>query len=344
MPNIPMVVPTPIQSAQWAQNGKVVAAQIEHEMRSSVNYCARWRVKELFSYSGDVTSIITKGSYDRWRSYCHTSPYLSHLRYRYIAAKSTGAAVNPTITVNAYDSASALLGSSISYPGSTVGAASDVPSEWIQGSGAITGATADTDVNFLVQESNARIISMTIYEWSLDPTTANGYLLQNFTAGQPIYDSHRSEIATTATNLWKRGAAHSFNFTVNNQASPITNATATAQNVLDTSVTAVSAASPGYTLEMSYRASLARASTGVPMIMQVYGKTSTAAVGSVVLVDSGGATVATCSGFSTSAGWVSSGAFNLPASRSKYDLMFTGSVAPASTVSVYAVSLYEYLA
>lgn len=340
MPPVSTILPAAIQPAQYAQNGKVVPAAIETEMRNQLNFAARWRTKEVFRFGSSVPTTVA-GTVDRWRAYGHSGPMTDRLGFKFIAGKVSDTATEGSITVYAYDSANVLLGSTTVSIGTQSAGTPSTPDQWIEGDGEVAGVTADTDYHILVNAVNARLIGMSVYEKTLDPTTANGYLSTAITATSPIYTLHRSEVSALANSMHKRGAAQTWNFTVDDQSAPATWSTTSTVNFFDTTLTTVSASSPGVTLDMRYKASLGRASTGVPMILRVYGKTSSAA-GSVLLKDSGGTTLATVTTFSTTAGWVSSGTFNLPATKAKYDIMM--SATSPQVLSVYAFSLYEYIA
>jgi hypothetical protein len=199
----------------------------------------------------------------------------------------------------------------------------------------------DTDYTGLFTDKNyGRIQSALVFEISSMTDHNSGYLSQNISERAPIHDAYRQNQLPLIRNQWKRGGCMQINWHVENGSTgAITNATATLKNIVDDTTTAVSADSPGYTLDMTYRDRLSQTS-GVPCVMKAYGGSSFANGGTVVLKDSAGATVATLTGFTTSNSWQSV-AFNLPATADKYDIHYATTGA-ALTFTLHAVSIYEY--
>lgn len=204
----------------------------------------------------------------------------------------------------------------------------------------LLGLSTDTDYFGTVYDVDYGLTqSISLYECN-SLSENGGYLPENFTSLTSITDVHHSNVVTMMKNMWSRGGATILNFTVNDGTSPQQISTATDTNLIDLTSTSPSSSTPGYTLSIPAAAARLSQTTGVPCVMQVYGKVSAnAPQGAVKLKDSGGTTIATCSGFGTTAGWVST-TFNMPTGTDKYDLMF--SRAATGLFSVYAVSIYTY--
>jgi hypothetical protein len=340
MPTVPIssqILPA-IQPQQFAQNGRIVSPQLEYMMRQEANQVARFRTKELARFGGQNIAILAaKGTYARWRSACHTGPFCDKIGYRYLCARDTSG-TDASVTVAIYTIAGALVSSAVSYPGGPQGVATDVPSEWTEGEGEID-ISADTDYEIRVSESDGRLISMIVYEKSFSPTVANGYFTQSVGATSPIYDVQREELMVMATNFWKRGAAHIANWTADDQTAPISTVSATDTNLWDGSTGAVSASTPGLTLDMRYKASLA-GKAGCPVTLWFYAS-SAAGTGTVKVKDSSGAALLTVS-VTGAVGWYSVTGF-LPATKAKYDIQYAASSTSPFTLQLYAISLLEYL-
>lgn len=168
-----------------------------------------------------------------------------------------------------------------------------------------------------------------------------GYLAQNITTHSAILDIHRQYPAEVLNAILTKGGSQVFNWTVDDDASTFrTNATSTFKNLNDDSYISVSAASPGYVLDLSNKARLSQP-TGVPVTMSVCASNSTAGgKGVLKLVDSSGATV-----LSITDGWTASATWQtvtglLPEAEGKYDLHFSNN--GTGTFNVKAVSVYEY--
>lgn len=335
--------PAPIVVAKYARNGLIPHAVLETELTHSLNFAAAIRGKNLFTWSLPIASMSASGgSRTRWRAAAHTSPLLRRLRAMIYAARNDADANAPAVTIavtNANESTTygtATLATNNNFGGST---SDDTPNEFISGELVIGGVPADTDVYIKVSdEANGRVLAVSIQEEMVKLISGNGYVLPaGVSVMTPIDAARRETLYELATTLWKRQAAHAWNWTVDNQASPITESAGTSKNIIDSS-TSVSAATPGATLDLRYNRT--RGLTTVPCVFRAYAEnTGGAGPNAVLLKDSGGATVATISGVTT-AGWYST-TVNLPASLAKYDIWFNGT-SGGGTFKLGAVSLFQY--
>ena len=303
-------------------------------------YCTK-----SWHFASPFQSVLAAGgaSRTRWRTFIHTSKHCRYAYVRFLAMPSNNAGqpvsrVAFTLAGGGAPSATADFG----YGGAVDDDSFDTLS--IGQSRTADGYTlvdldADTDYEVSVDEvDNARTLAVSIFEVGLKPDTDNGYATCSFSAGQPILDVHREQLTVLERNLWKRSAAPLITWSCDGDSDAYA-ATGT-KNVIDGTSTTVTTATPGWTIDCRYRTTVRRASSGVPVIMRAYAKTA-ATTGAVYLKNSSGTILATCALSSSTASWVSSGAFYLPATLAKYDVhgaVLTG----LGNTTVYAVALYSH--
>ncbi len=201
-----------------------------------------------------------------------------------------------------------------------------------------------TDVNY------CRMMSACVHELSSMTEHFSGYLPQHIPVGGDILDEYRQNLVTLQYNLWRRGGATVLNYTSDGDdgvapyGTPVLETTSnTARNIIDNTSTSISAATPGYTIDMTGKERLSQTS-GVPCVMKAFGvMASGSGLGRVYLKDSAGATVASITDvWNSTASWQSV-AFNLPATVDKYDLQFSRAASTdlANPFTLYAVSIWE---
>lgn len=333
-----------LEVMQFARNGHIPDAIFHTAIAEHGNHAAAFHVRQVARFSIPMQSIPNHdATRNRWRFAFHSSPYAYTLLVCMAISYYPEGAGNP-YGMCRIDDGMGTIGDAIVSGGFRSTTATDVPA-WISsgtavlddGAGAVAELDPDTDYYGTVSDNNdARLVSMTAWELSLPGDTDNDYVEQAFGLGQPILDVHRGDLATMLRKLWRRGAAHSWNWSVNLQSGPRTRTSATAANLIDTSVTTVSAASPGPTIDLTNRSTVRRGS--VPMRLQVRAKMASG-TGTVLLKDDGGTTLLTISVNSSTEQWWS-GTVDLPATSAKYDVQFAGN--GTNLLSVYAVSLYPY--
>lgn len=346
-----------LQRSQWVRNAKYPDASLYSFLSGDLNRVIRYQTKEVFHAMSPLGSIKTPSSgtpttQQRWRGAFHASPFSRYLVARVImamsAASTSSSSRHSTLTLSSSTTYASTLATAEFHYGSTAGSILDTPNEFgilagipVDSSGVaydlFLGGVADSDLYLLWEDFGARLISATVYELSVAATTENGYLKDSFTAFQPIFDTHRQGIVNNATSQCKGGGPQLICFTVERDSDgAISSTSATAKNVVDNSTTAVSAASPGYTLDLTNRA---RVGTGtVPCVFKAFAKKSAGTAGTVVLKNSAGSVLATVSVTSTTAQWFST-TVNLPATSAKYDIQYAGD--GTNTNTVYAASLYR---
>lgn len=346
---VPKFAQLPIRVRRWARNTKTPDAQLAVMMATLHNQIAQGRAPLRFRAPGNVGTIITSfgaGQRDRWRFAFHSGPFASQIWCRFqMALQSDGAAGGPK---NGYgrmriaNGAGATIGDAIYHYGQSNTVPADVPSEWSYGADYVNIAP-DTDYFVTFSDfDSARMISADAFEVSLESTTQNGYLDQNFVATGDIYDSHRQALMTSARTLWRRSGIPLGNWSVNDSNAPITTVSAVARNVIDNTSTAVSAATPGYTLELTGKNRKSQ-TAGLPCALYAYGRYTAGAAGkhgTVIVKDSTGAIVGQINNaWTTGAAAWQSNTITMPALLGKYDLQFS---TDSGTFDLYAISLFQY--
>lgn len=345
----------PIQADRWARCGKHPNAQLMNLMSEAANQGVLYRSKEVFSGADRIDPFhsISSVSTDRprWRWAFCTGPY-SHSLYAVVVMRppNNGLDHNTYTRIDIEDSGGSIVATRDFIYGNDPTNGSGGNGAWpyykvvtgfiegVQPSTEYTGVATDIDYG--------RVLSCTIFDLPSLTENFNGYLPENVGTHSAIVSSYRENIATILYNLWRKGAAQVWNWSVNDQTSPRTTASSTPKNIIDTSVTTVSAASPGITLDMRKKARASQ-DTGVPVKMKAYLKMSATSLltdAGVKLVDSAGATVLSISDlagvtFSTSEAWYEATGV-LPEAVDKYDLQFWSN--GTETLSLGAVSIYEY--
>lgn len=339
----------PIQGDRWARNGMHPDVSLVNAMNGGVNASVLYRSKQHFAMAGDPGGGIADGgagTRDRWRFAMHTGPYQHALcAIVVMGPPQAGYNTNSYGQLTIRDGAGATVTTTtFEYGASPTG--SSTASGW-QYMRVVTkyieGLSADTDYfGTFADVAHGNILCASVFDLQSMTQTGAGYLPQNLTTQSFILDAYRQNQAEIMRALWRRSAGCVVNWTVDDGTAPRTIAgSAAAQNVADSTVTTVSAASPGYTLNMTGRDRLMQAS-GVPMKMWAYGKVTAGTGGQVDIKNSSGASIANITGWGTTASWRST-TFNMPASSDKYDLQMSWpGGAGFDTFSLYAITFMEY--
>jgi hypothetical protein len=345
----------PIQTDRWFRNGKNPDATALSLLNESANQAGLFRSKCVFSSMGRAfLSLPTTGTADRgrFRFAFHTGP-LTHSLMAVVIMMPTDLDIAPYEGYNTQSRLDIFTGTTESV---VAGSATFTYGVHPTGTNATVGfqhlkvltqyIAIDPDTDYTGLFSNVlvgRIVGATVFELPSMTENFDGYLNQALTAQTPIVDLDRANIAELIRSLWRRAGCHYLNWTLDDQDAPLTTITTPPVNVIDTSITAVSASSPGYTLVADNRARLSQ-SAGVPCVMKAFGHMDSGPAngGDVYIKDSAGATVASItSGWTgTTPTWAST-SFNLPATTDKYDLQFSTTIG-SGEFSLYAISIYHY--
>lgn len=348
--NIPKQLRKAFTTNAYIRNGVVPNAHPHSVLQEDANKIIRWRSKAVCSFARPISGI---GTSVVWRAKYRSSTHVDNIWVRFIIAqaKLDGANANPYGGLIVYDpGAAAIVGSTtFAFGNDPTSGGADLPSQFGIGltpamlSGAVATIPADTNLEINVSGyDSARLVGCTVYEVSKASDTANGYAGGAINGGSPIFDNHRGDIIPPLRNRWKNGTPL-FNWSSHTDATAPTNTSnATAANIIDAATT-VSAATPGWTLDLTNRSTVRRAALGVPCRMHVYAKVASvgAVTDNVRLVNSSGTTLASVDVTSTTAAWYTSAAFYLPATVAKYDVHSISDVL-TQAITVYAVSVEAY--
>lgn len=352
--NVPLYAKKPVDIKRWVRNTRAPIAQVQNLLAEMAGYAAyvrapmRWRSPGMI-YAAGASLIPTSqaAERERWHFPIHTSTYALYLWGRItLALQNAGSLADCYARVSLRSGVLAtdtVLATADTHWGGYSGTPSDVPSEWADfdfvlanpaDSSDIYEVTGETDYYLTVSELNyARIVSAELHEIALVPDTDNGYAPTNFADGSPIYDNDRAHVVSMARRTWKRHAVPLAHFHADTDTRSIA-AAATARNPIDDSSTAVSAATPGYTLDMRNRTTLNRTSLGVPVEFRVYADGTDADTGTVKILDSSGTEMLSVAVDQGGPRWYLTQGY-LPATLAKYDPRYGGN-------TLGALVLYDF--
>ncbi len=336
---IPQSPPERIRGMRWAKNGQIPQAQFARQLVDSSNFARYRRRKCFFTSAGDLDNLpgSNSGSTDRFRFRCETGPLARRFGITYCMALSnhgTGA-TDSYMDIRATKAGTGTIISKEIHYGA-LPASTSTPDDMLYEFGFGTVFTDDcepmTEYEFAIADvDNARTISVCVWEDSLSGDTDNGFLANSYAVTQPIYDEQRRALAASLSESWSYQGAHCFNWS----AGPtLFTAPTTPRNIIDGS-TAVSAATPGYTLDLRYKRTVSQAR--VPVRFAAYAQGSSGSDGEVWLVNSAGTAEIKILSIGTTAGWYTTTA-DLPDTLAKYDVHVYD---PTGNLTVSGVSLYE---
>jgi hypothetical protein len=354
----PKSASAPLQLDRFWRNGRHPDANAANMVAEAATQSALYRGKQIFNGASrmDTAGIISSfgaGDRARWRFAFHLSPY-AHCLYFHavIAAPTTSYTSNTHARIDIFsDTAETTVVSTrdLIYGASPIGSSTAEGFPYLREvTGYLDGLTVDTDYYGAVYDvDGGRILSLMVCEMNSFTENNAGYPAMNLSVMSPVVDATRENIASIVRNVWTKGASTVFTWSRNDGTSPVTITGTTPVNLLDTAVTAVSAASPGWTVDLSNHDRLSQASTGVPVVIKIFGAwvqnaSPNASGGDVLLKDSGGTTIASVTNGWSSAtpAWVTISDY-LPASSGKYDVMINSDASGSGSLSVYAISVYE---
>lgn len=338
----------PLPVNWYCRNGKHPSAEYWNALNEATNQAALYRTKEMFSFVNHTSwkswtgSLV--GSSARWRAAFHTSRYTHAVGALVMmlppdAGYDQNTHAKLTIYSDATETTTVASETFVYGPGPTGTTRTLTLPYWKVITKVIDGLTPGTDYYCkFSNETYGIVLAATVFDLQSMTENFAGFLSQNLTSQSEIYDSYRQNVATMQKNALKRNGAKVFSWSVDDGTAPLTTTSATSTNIIDRTSTAVSASTPGLTIDMRNKARLSQTS-GVPVVMKAFGQMSAGTNGTVVLVDSTNTVVASISAaFTTTASWQSV-SFNLPATQDKYDIRFSTT---AGTFSLHSISCYQY--
>ncbi len=336
----------PRMQTRWVcRNGMLVNAGLQGDLAALANQIARFRTKQLFRGGGDVTAPTD----DRvWRFAGHIGPYTRGVVARIVTAPATqvAQASNPHVLLTLYDTSGNVIASGNSYFGYAWGMTPDEkPAEWgLVSIGLDVSAYRNTSFRAVLQAGEeARPVSCTVYEIAMPPDTDNGYLLQQYSVGQPILDEDRAALVEMAHALYKWGAAPCFAFSSSTDATAQSTPqiTVIGRNVVDNVALTTN---PGTDDHLGFYIDLGvcsrKTKSTVPVKLECYAGCPGGS-GTVVLVDASLTTHATFN-VSGAAAWQTPQTVNLPADMRKYYVAHAGD--GINSITTYAFTAYQYTA
>jgi hypothetical protein len=353
----------PIQVRRYARPGMAPQSDLVNRVREAANFAALYRSKQVWGGIGlDGGNAPAGGSAGATvvchRFACHSGPYTHAFLVKGVVYPPLGSATQAKVTVNVYSDTAmtALVSSAVLYYGAKPSGISfgwrlsRVMSAWV------TGLSPDTDYYCTITATDScKLGGLAISDMQALNVNGLGYFSSNLTMHSPIVYTDRQQPHTALKKVWTRGGSHVLNWSTvagislaNDDSNGlvgtdkyVTSTSATLTNLIDRTSTTVSASTPGYTLDMTYKDRVSQTS-GVPCVMKVWGYNPAAPGlndGTVVLKNSAGTTIATVTGFAQTASWIST-TFNMPATVDKYDLQFATNHA-GNRFYVGAVSIWE---
>lgn len=343
--------PTPrISPHKIVDNGQVASSGLANIVSEKLNTAAKWVRKEVFRKTGTIPTSQS-GTRRRWNFAFHTGMLAKRIVIRPVLALHKGASGgdNPYITfvLNGPPGIGTITATHYFGGGVPVVDPTDSPEEFSYPR-LFLDVSPNTDYTATFNDvDGGRLVSASVHEESLPVAEGVGFIDGRTDMGGPIYSATREKTLPMMDEMWRYGGAHCFNWAANTDADYRFSATPNVYtNIIDNSSTTVSAATPGYVLDLRYKNR--RSQSTVPCVLRVLGETgSSTGTGEVRLKDSAGSTIATVTLYSsvylndgvTASGFWWSTAVDMPATRAKYDIHYGH---PTGGAEIYAVSMYEF--
>jgi hypothetical protein len=334
---VPKSLPRLLHERRFARNGQYPAANFYARVANDLNHLNLYRKKEVFQLARPMGSFGAgaAGTVTRWRFRCHTGHATGQLHFKMGMALAETSGLDPYVEWDVTEAGGLTVTTPEIHYGFTALAKSDIPNEWSWPS---VSVAVDPDTTYecaLKVVDYARPFACSVWEVPINADdTIDHYTRKGYAATQPILDSDRGDILPATTALWKKNATSLLHWT--RDTASITRSSATHVNILDGTSTAVSASTPGYTIDTSLHQTAGRAT--VPVVFAVHGSTSGGLAGKVRLRSASGDVVAIAT-ISNVSQWHTVTAL-IPAASVKADLQFACD--GVNTLTVNAVSLYEY--
>lgn len=344
--------PDVIHHPRYCRNGEPVLASPMRKVGDAINHIAAYRQKCILMRSKDMPAMGSgaAGTNVLWRGYGYSGYGVTRLRCIVLCKKADNSAtVDPLALLVVVGGTSGTQSASFRLAGYT---SSSTPAPNVISQGTIDIDIVENEtISFSLSEVDyLSIVSACVYFVGATPVddTGTGGVNPLISVGSNILDSQNLDMATAVTGLWQKNAAHIFSWAADGTAnSPTRSNSATYRNILDSSSTSVTAATPGIRVQHQYHNRITPSST-VPTRLAVYAQRTSGAgdtAKNAVRMSDGTNTV-TVTGIGNTAQWYTADA-SIPASAdAKYDIMArTSTVADggaADAIRIDAVSWLEY--
>lgn len=342
----PIKVPGMIHHARWCRNGEPVLSSPMRKVADAINFITARTGKCIFHQSRDLPALGggAAGTNNLWRCYGYAGYGVSGLRVVVLCKPAdNAAAVDPRARVSVTHDGGTVAGT-FRYPGITA-TSTVVPSNLTYGIIDVA-VDADSALDCVIQEIDyLRIVSACVFTIGDNPVddTGTGGVNPQLSVGTNILDSQHLDIATAVTGLWQKNAAHIFSWAADGTANSPTRAGTTYRNILDSSSTSVTAATPGIRVQFTGRNRIAGGAGGkVPTRLAVYAQ-RTAGAGTTsnnaVRISDGSDTI-TVSGIGNTPGWFSADSDMAVGADLKFDVL--AKTDAADTIRIDAVCWMQY--
>lgn len=321
----------------WCKNGDAPNGQWVTTLLNKLLLAERQEQKELFSAHGSASWPSSGSTRTRWRFEARTGTGAARFGVTALIAPATSKSGSaPTVTMYALDVAAGTTTTLTFLLGTSDPFAAFAPiGDCFFGTKTMDCLPSKRYQFYFEEADLARLVAVVVYE--LPPTTPALYPLLG--VGSPIYSAHRTRLLGGATDAWNNNGSVLFHWCVDLDASPRTNNTTTARNLIDDTSTAVSASTPGFIPPLSNARTLMQ--TGASVVVAVYG-TPPAGGGTVTIKDDTGTTLITVTLTAGGAlGWYTATGVLPAVDGEKYDIHFV-KTSGGGNISVGAVSIYQY--
>lgn len=343
----------PIEVRKFCNNGDPVSAQYWNLLNEATIAAAMYRGKQVFSWSSRVgvnaVSIPSSaaGTRNRWRAAFHLGPYSTRLMARVVLCppnNNYGNASYGRLTIFSDTAEATAVATADFYYGAAPGTTTVNGYQYLKEVMLpVEGLTADTDYTLRFDDINyGRIVCASVFELPSLTEGLTGYLPISLNQDSEVLHVYRQNVATVQKNLCRRGQAHLLNWTVDNQASPVTRTSGTDTNILDNGAIAYAASEPAFGLKLTGHDRLSQTS-GIPCVMKAWGYMSTgSALGRVNISNASGTVNTEVEGvWGTTASWQSV-AITLPATEDRYFIAAQNFSAGVEQFNLGAVSIYPH--
>lgn len=285
------------------------------------------------------------GTTTQWRWLCRTGDASGAVTLRArvgLLPGTNGAGADPKVRMAAYDGSTTTYSDYVAYwtDSSATPGLSDILWAYME----IEDLDADTEYQCHFESVDyCRVASAAVFE-SVDSSlsdTSAGITDTGYYDGLDILDAQHSELTEHGHSYWRHNAQQLVNVVPDWPGlAKLTTSSTTYINALGGSATPASN-TPGVYVATQYKNPVH--SDDIACVVGVWGKQSAGVGGNVAIVDSNGSTLATLSLFTTAGSWKTT-TLNLDGASATHKLDFHMRASAGNTITVEAISIYQYTA